>query len=123
MDTLLSQTNGDVLVVYLADTNLVSAARIDEVSDALLEAMKRAEHGKLLLNFQAVRSMASAMLGKLLKLRKLCETSKVDLKLCNICDNILEVFQVTKLNKVFDIHDEEATALKAFAKRGWLFRR
>jgi len=123
VETLLSQTNGDVLVIYFADTNLVSSARIDEVSDALLEMMKRAEHGKLLLNFQAVRAMASSMLGKLLKLRKLCETSKIDLKLSNICDNILEVFQVTKLNKVFDIHAEEAEALKAFGKRGWLFRR
>jgi len=123
VETLLSQTNGDVLVVYFTDTNLVAADRIDIIGAALDEAMKRAEHRKLLLNFQSVRTMASKMLGKLVKLHKDCTAAKIDLKLCHIADTILEVFKVTKLHKVFDIQPDESTALKAFASRGWLFRR
>jgi anti-anti-sigma regulatory factor len=35
--------------------------------------------------------------------------------LCEIRPEILEVFQITKLNKVFDIRTEEAEAIAAFA--------
>jgi anti-sigma B factor antagonist len=34
--------------------------------------------------------------------------------MCNIRPEILEVFQITKLNKVFDIRGEEAEAISAF---------
>ena len=111
VESLLSQTNGDVMVVYFADANLVNAARIDDVGEALMETMRRVAHGKMLLNFQVVRSMASKMLGKLIKLKKESAAAKVDLKLCNLCDNILEVFKVTALHKVFDIYPDADEAL------------
>jgi anti-sigma B factor antagonist len=123
VDLLLSQTHGDVLVVYLTDTNLVAAPRIEAVGGALDDAMNRCAHGKMLVNFQAVRAMASKMLGKLVKLQKECAAARIDLKLCNVADNILEVFKVTRLNRVFDIHPDESAALKAFGKSGWFTRR
>ena len=123
MANLLSQTNKDVLVVYFTEANLVSAPQVEAAGEGLMELMKRAEHGKLLLNFQVVRAMSSSMLGKLIKLHKECAGSKIDLKLSNVCDSIMEVFSVTKLNKVFDIHDDEGKALKAFGRAGWFFRR
>ena len=123
MEPLVSQTNRDVLVVYFTDANLVSAAQVEAAGAGLLDMMNRAEHRKLLLNFQVVRAMSSSMLGKLLGLRKQCVANKIDLKLCNICDDIMEVFKVTKLHKVFDIRDDEAAALKAFGRVGWFFRR
>jgi anti-sigma B factor antagonist len=36
------------------------------------------------------------------------------MKMCHIRPEILEVFQITKLNKVFDIRGEEAEAISAF---------
>ena len=36
------------------------------------------------------------------------------MKLCNIRPEIYEVFAITKLNKLFDIKDDEADALAAF---------
>ncbi len=123
MDILISQTHGDVLVVYFSDASLVNAARIDAVGSGLMDMMKRAAHGKLLLNFQVVKSMASAMLGKLIKLKKECDAAKIDLKLCHVGGNILEAFEVTRLDRVFDIHDDESSALKAFGRTSWFSRR
>jgi anti-sigma B factor antagonist len=37
------------------------------------------------------------------------------MKLCQIRPEILEVFQITKLNKVFDIRGDEAEAIAAFS--------
>ena len=123
MDTLISQMNQSVLVVYFADAHLVGGPKIEAIGDALVELMKRAEHGKMLLNFQAVKLMTSAMLGKLLGLKKHCTAAKVTLKLCGLTDDILEVFKVTKLNKVFDIHDDESAAMKSYGRLGRFFGR
>jgi anti-sigma B factor antagonist len=37
------------------------------------------------------------------------------MKMCNIRPEIFEVFQITKLNKVFDIRKDETEAITAFA--------
>jgi anti-sigma B factor antagonist len=37
------------------------------------------------------------------------------MKMCNIRPEIFEVFQITKLNKVFDIRKDEAEAMTAFS--------
>ena len=42
------------------------------------------------------------------------KTHKGRLKMSNIRPEILEVFQITKLNKVFDIRKDEAEAISAF---------
>ena len=39
--------------------------------------------------------------------------------MCNISSNVMDVFKITKLNKVFDIHPNEEKAVKAYAKKGW----
>jgi anti-sigma B factor antagonist len=62
--------------------------------------------------------MSSSMLGKLVQIHKKCKEFKVKLKLSGIKKEILEVFKITKLDKLFDIASDEAAARKAFLKRG-----
>jgi anti-sigma B factor antagonist len=61
-----------------------------------------------------VEFLSSAALGKLITLDRKVKSNKGRLKMSNIRPEILEVFQITKLNKVFDIRDEEADAVAAF---------
>ena len=117
--SLWSQTNGEVLVVYFSDAKILDDARIQQIGKDLTEMVSKAEAGKMLLNFQNVGFMSSAMIGKLILLSKKCKTDKVDLKFCNIAPNIMEVFKIMKLNKVFDIHPDESNAIKAYEKKGW----
>lgn len=63
--------------------------------------------------------MSSAMLGKLVQLIKKCKEDKIDLKLCSINDSVMEVFTLTRLNKILDIHANEEGALKAFGSKGF----
>ena len=67
-----------------------------------------------LLNFSNVEFLSSAALGKLITLDKKVKANGGRLKLSNIRPEIYEVFAITKLNKLFDIKDEEADALSAF---------
>jgi anti-sigma B factor antagonist len=69
---------------------------------------------KLLLNFGNVEFLSSAALGKLITLNKKLLAAKGRLILCNIDPQIHEVFEITKLDKFFNIQKEEQTALQAF---------
>ncbi|MBI1900377.1 MAG: STAS domain-containing protein [Planctomycetia bacterium] len=115
----MTQKNGDVLVAYFTDAKILDEAKIQQLSEELTEVTDRVEQGKLLLNFNDVKFMSSSVLGRLVHLNKKCKEFKIDLKMCNISPEIMEVFKITKLNKVFDIHSDEPTALTAFHKRGW----
>jgi anti-sigma B factor antagonist len=67
-----------------------------------------------LLNFTDVEFLSSAALGKLITLDRKVKAAKGRLKMSNIRPEIFEVFQITKLNKVFDIRSDEAEAISAF---------
>ena len=54
------------------------------------------------------------MLGKLIQLHKRCKTDKIKFKLCGISKNPLDVFKITKLDKLFEIHKDAATAVGTF---------
>ena len=63
--------------------------------------------------------MSSAMIGKLVEFDKKCKAAKVQLRLCNINENVEEVFNLMRLNKVFTIDKDEEEALKNFSKKSW----
>ena len=76
--------------------------------------MEQEKRKNLLLNFSSVEFLSSAALGKLITLDKKVKANGGRLKLSNIRPEIYEVFAITKLNKLFDIKDDEADALAAF---------
>ena len=124
MSSLKSEQKEDILCVYFTDAKILDEARIQQIGKELVEkaaAAAGSESKKMLVNFQGVQFMSSAMIGKLVLLNKKSKTDKVDLKLCNITPNVLEVFKITRLNKVFDIQGDEDKAMKSFSKKGGWF--
>lgn len=118
----MTQSHGDVTVVYFQDAQILDEVKIQQISDELNQIADRVANGKLLLNFNDVKFMSSAVLGKLNNLNKKCKANSATLKLCNISPDIMQVFKITKLNKVFSIHENEEEALAAFNKKGWFSR-
>jgi anti-sigma B factor antagonist len=120
MAHLMSQKNRGVIVVYFNQPKLLDERVITEVGKELMVMMDKAEHRMLLLNFQNVRFMSSAMLGKLVTLYKECKKNKVNIKLSNVSKEIVEIFKITKIDKLLKIYRDETDAMKAFEKDGWL---
>lgn len=121
MSSVWSQSNGEVLVVYFNDAKILDEVRINQIHADLKEMVSKAEHRKLVLNFQNVAFMSSAMIGKLILIHKQAKADQVDLKLSNISASIMEVFKIMKLNKLFQIFDDESQAVKSFEKKGGWF--
>jgi anti-sigma B factor antagonist len=109
----LSQV-GDVTVVRFVDRKILDEANIQELGQELFQLIEDENHKSLLLNFSSVEFLSSAALGKLITLDKRVKAHGGKLKLSNIRPEIYEVFAITKLNKLFDIKDDEADALASF---------
>ena len=114
MPAITTTPNGDVLVVGFSDSKILDSQRIEQVGRELQEIVPQAVQGKLLLNFRGVSFMSSAMITKLVMLNKTCKAQEVNLKFCEVSPNVLEVFKITKLNKLFDIQSDEAKAIASF---------
>jgi anti-sigma B factor antagonist len=106
---------GDVSVVKFQDRKILDEASIQELGLELFGLVEHDNRKSILLNFTGVEFLSSAALGKLITLDRKVKSHKGRLKLCEIRPEILEVFQITKLNKVFDIRTDEAEAIAAFA--------
>ena len=119
MAAITTQNNGETLVVGFTDSKILDSQRIEQVGKELQESVPQAIHKKLLLNFRGVSFMSSAMITKLVMMNKVCKAQGIALKFCEVSPNVLEVFKITKLNKLFDIQDSEEKAIASFDKKGW----
>jgi anti-anti-sigma factor len=66
-----------------------------------LETLFRAK--RLVLDFREVELVPSPSLGKLVRLKKTVEAARGRLVLRNLSSNLLNVFQITGLDRVFDL--------------------
>ncbi len=119
MATLLTRTEGDILIAYFQDVRIIDETRIQSLGQELNDLVSNSDTKKIVLNFRNVSFMSSAMIGKLIQFGKKCKSIDVHLRLCNINDNVEEVFTLMKLDKVFKIDNDEEKSIAGFSKKGW----
>jgi anti-sigma B factor antagonist len=108
----LSVTNRrGVSIVEFADRKILDELCINEIRDELLGLVTDVSGVKLLLSFRNVEHLSSAALGVLITLSKRIAEQGGELRLAEISPQIMEVFKITRLNRLFDIHDTSAGAL------------
>jgi len=105
---------GDVTVVRFRDQKIIEDINIQELGQEMFRLVEEDKREKLLLNFSSVDFLSSAALVKLITLDKKVKSHGGVLKLTNIRPEIFEVFTITKLDRLFDIKDDEADALADF---------
>jgi anti-sigma B factor antagonist len=110
---LKMRREGEVAVVEFSDRKILEELSIQEIGDDLQRLAESEPRIKLLLNFDNVEHLSSAALGMLITLNKKVGEQDGELKLSNINRQIFEVFKITRLNRVFDIYDNERDALQA----------
>ena len=71
---------------------------------------------KILLNLGDVTYIDSSGIGELVSGFTAVRREGGELKLLNLTKKVHDLLQITKLYTVFDIKDDEATAIKAFGK-------
>jgi anti-sigma B factor antagonist len=115
---ILTNSKDDILTIYFLDPRVLDEAQLEQLSRDVMAELEKTTEERVILDFQRVQFMSSSMLGKLVHINKKCKEFKVKLKLSGISPEIMQVFKITKLDKVLDIEPNEAAARKAFLKRG-----
>ena len=83
----------------------------DTIRDLVRKGQK-----KILLNLGDVTYIDSSGIGELVSAFTAVRREGGELKLLNLTKKVHDLLQITKLYTVFDIKDDEATAIKAFGK-------
>ncbi len=83
----------------------------DTIKDLLGKGQK-----KILLNLGDVSYIDSSGIGELVSAFTSVRNQGGELKLLNLTKKVHDLLQITKLYTVFDVKDDEATAIGAFAR-------
>lgn len=111
---LVVRTVGGIAVVYFTDTKILEEMQIKWLGNELYDLVDNQFKVFIIVNFQNVERFSTALLGKLVGLKKKVATSKGDVKLCCIPPNIMEIFNVTGLSAAFAIFNDEQSAIESF---------
>ena len=104
---------GDVSVVDVA-----GRITLGEGSSALRETLRdmvSKNQKKILLNLGEVSYIDSSGIGELVSGFTTVTNSGGQLRLLNLNKRVKDLLQITKLYTVFDVHDDEAGAIRSFA--------
>ena len=123
MALIKSESKGEIRIIFIDAVRLVDTATIEQCYREIVETLDKTEESNVLLHFGRVAFLSSSALGMLVRLKKKCKEYEISLRLCNIAPEIFEVFKITSLDKVFDVHADADDALNAFKASGKLFFR
>jgi len=105
---------GEVTRVEFIDRNILDEANIAAIGDELTKLIESTEKPKLLISFANVDHLSSAALGTLITVNNKVQAAGGQLRLADIDPQIHEVFVITRLNKIFEIHESSDDALASF---------
>ena len=110
---LTTRQVGDVTVIDVAGRITLgegSSALRDTLRDLVTKNQK-----KILLNLGDVSYIDSSGIGELVSGFTTVTNSGGNLKLLNLNKRVKDLLQITKLYTVFDVHEDEAGAIRSFA--------
>lgn len=109
---LVEEDPSGVLIATFQISRVVDEDVVQQLSEEL--ASLAATGRKVILNFSKVEYLSSSVLGKLITFQKRLKSNGGELRLCCIHPTIYEIFEITRLNTLFDIYPTEEEALEMF---------
>ena len=109
----VSEEDGITRIEFI-DRNILDEANIQQIGEEIARLVDEAVHPKMLISFENVDHLSSAALGTLITINNKIRGKDGQLRLANIDPRIYEVFVITKLNRLFQIHDDADQAIASF---------
>jgi anti-sigma B factor antagonist len=100
--------------IEFVDRNILDEANIQQIGSEITKLVDAKPNPKVLISFANVDHLSSAALGTLITINNRVRSKDGQLRLAHIDPQIYEVFVITKLNKLFQIHDTAQQALASF---------
>lgn len=103
--------HGAVVVATLTDEKILDDAQIQGLEGSFMPLIEQEEHIQLIIDFTNVKFLTSSALGLLIRISKKIYEQNGKLRLCAIDPKIMEVFRITRLDKIFEIFPNQDDAL------------
>lgn len=105
---------GEITVVGFVDKKNLPEGQVQCIGEELFNLINELGGSKILINFSNVEYVSGRMLGKLILLNKKFRDVAGKLVLCNISDDIFKTFEITRIDRLFNIQKDEKAGLAAF---------
>ena len=108
MRSMTVEKDGDSLAVLFLDRNISDEVRIMEIGDDLTDVASKIPAGQeLVLDFQNVEYLSSAMVGQIVQLRNATERDGVELRVRHVSPTIQAIFKAMHLDNVFRVDNSD----------------
>jgi anti-sigma B factor antagonist len=111
---LLIQDYAGVTVVSFTESAILDSQSIEAVGKELARLPDVLHKQKLIVDFSDVKFLSSQAIGVLLDLHQRVQAIKGTLLLCGVRKEIMKVFHITNLDRIFKFFPDDASALKNF---------
>lgn len=101
----------DATIVEFVDRNILDEANIKQIGDEIGAVIDGSPAPKIVISFTNVEHLSSAALGTLITVNNRVRGKGGQLRLASIRPEIHEVFEITRLTRLFEIHDDIEAAL------------
>ena len=111
MNIKTSNDSGLTIAYLEGRFDAYSAPEVNTKLEGLIEA---ASIAKIIVNLQDVVFVDSTALATLVQAMKRCRQKEGDLRLSNLKQPVRMIFELTRLDRAFEIHTTEESAKEAF---------
>ena len=101
-------------VAILTKEKILQEDDIWALESSIMPLVEGTSKINLVINFCNVSFLTSSALGLLIRISKKIYETEGKLNLCSIDPKIFEVFRITRLDKVFDIYNDQEEAVGNF---------
>jgi anti-sigma B factor antagonist len=115
---IVIQKMWEVTVVDFQDGRLLEVQQIEAIGKELYRLVDEMDVKKLVLDFSKVQFLASAAIGMLMTLHRKSTAIKGSFVICGLRRDLMKVFEIMKLTKVFKFAANENEALALFGYTG-----
>ncbi len=109
---VLIQKIGDVTIVTLQEARLLESHQLDALGQELYRLVDQMDRKKLIVDCTKVQFLASAAISVFINLQKKSSGIKGMLIICGLRKELMQVFEITKLTKLFKFAADEKAALQ-----------
>ena len=114
-DTFTIINEGPIMVVSFHGSGFLDEEKIDLIGKDLVAALSAVPKPLVVLDMSNVRFCSSSIIGKFVVLYKTIVGLDGKVKFAGLEKSIGKVFRVTKLDRLFEVHTDVASALKSFS--------
>jgi anti-anti-sigma factor len=110
------EERGLISIGHIEASSVLDALNVNKFGELVLDHVRKHPGVYFLLDFQRVQYLSSAVLTELLRTSQACKEGGGELRLCGLNKDILKVFQITNLDKMFTIYGQVDDAVIKFAR-------